>query len=141
VKAVTTGQQQALERHVQTCVRIARLGFGADVMRLALIRNGVSPAAARLIALSVTSSHAALREIEAGSASDATAVPVQREDRERARASRAAEYFLGRVVAFFWFGLIAVAGGLALGWAVGFEQGAADGFDWVRRSLERLSWR
>lgn len=127
-----------IERQVALCVKIAGLGFGPEVMRLALERNGVPPAAARLIALSVASSRAALTSIEAG----ALPVPaLTAQDRERRRAARAASRFLGRLLAFFWIGLVAVGGGLALGWIVGFERGAADGLDSVARALQTLFWR
>jgi hypothetical protein len=130
---------QELERQIELCVKIAGLGFGPDVMRLALQRKGVAPGAARLIALSVASSHAALRAIEAGAARVGPAAGEAKErDREQIRRSRAAGYFLGRMLAFFWFGLIAIGGGLALGWMVGFEYGAADGYDWMQRSIEQL---
>jgi hypothetical protein len=45
------------------------------------------------------------------------------------------------MAAFFWFGLVAIGGGLALEWMVGFERGAVDGFDSVARALEVLLWR
>lgn len=136
--AVVSTQQQALERRIELCVRIAGMGFGPDVMRLALTREGVPPEAARLIAFSVTRSHAALRAIEAGAAHGVSERAIAQRDRTQYHASRAAEYFLGRVAAFFWFGLVAIGGGMALGWMVGFEHGAADGYDWVRRSIEQL---
>ena len=135
------GRQRELERQVGLCVKIAGLGFGPEVMQLALKRNGVAPEAARLIALSVASSHAALRAIEAGTASTMPDREAMERDRERARAARAADYFLRKLAAFFWFGLIAIGGGLALGWMIGFENGAADGYDWAQRSIERLVWR
>ena len=135
-------RQQEIEGQIGLCVRIARLGFGPDVMRLALERKGVPPDAAKLIALSVTSSHAALRTIEAGASCGESAgrEPTER-DREQYRRSRAAGYFLGRMLVFFWFGLVADGGCLAVGWMVGFEYGAADGYDWMQRSIERLFWR
>ena len=45
------------------------------------------------------------------------------------------------MLAFLCFGLIAIAGGIALGWTVGFEHGVADGYDSALRSIERLFWR
>jgi len=139
--AVETARQRDLERQIELCVRIAGLGFGPDVMRLALERKGIPPTAAKLIALSVTSSHAALRAIEAGASHGESAGRERARDLEQYRRSRAASHFLGRMLAFFWFGLIAIGGGLALGWMVGFEYGAAEGYEWVQRSIERLFWR
>lgn len=140
--AVEALRQHELERQIELCVRIAGLGFGPDVMRLALVRKGVPPVVAKLIALSVTSSHAALRTIEAGAShSESAGRDAAERDREQYRRSRAAGYFLWRMLAFFWFGLIAIGGGIALGWMVGFEHGVADGYDWVQRSIERLFWR
>ena len=141
MEEVEAARQHDLESKIDLCVKIVRLGFGPDVMRLALERKGVTPGAARLIALSVTSSHAALRVIEAGASHRETSGRETARDREQYRRSRAASYFLGRMAAFFWFGLVAIGGGVALGWMVGFEYGAADGHDWVQRSMERLLWR
>ena len=142
MEKVETTRQHVLERQVELCVRIAGLGFGPDVMRLALERKGISAAAARLIALSVAGSHAALRTIEAGAVRGETAGRAAAErDQQQYRRSRAASYFLRRMLAFLCFGLIAIAGGIALGWTVGFEHGVADGYDSVQRSIERLFWR
>lgn len=136
-----TTRPNELERQVELCVRIAGLGFGPDVTRLALERKGVPPAAARLIALSVASSRAALSRIEAAPLrGDSSRVMTKREI-ENYRASRAARHFLGRVAAFFWFGVVAIGGGLALGWMAGFEHGAVDGYESVVRALAALIWR
>lgn len=132
MEATEAVRQHKLVRQIELCVRIAGLGFGPDVMRLALVQKGIPPAAARLIALTVTSSHAALRTIEAGALrGESASREVTERDREQYRRSRAASNFLGRMLAFFWFGLITIGGGLALGWMVGFENGAADGYDWI----------
>jgi hypothetical protein len=61
--------------------------------------------------------------------------------RQDARHLRAAERFIGNMAAFFWFGLVAIGGGLALGWIVGFEYGTASGLDSVARTLETLFQR
>lgn len=141
MEVVESARQRELERQIQLCVRIAGLGFGPEVMRLALVRKGVSAEAAALIALSVANSHAALRKIEAAAVPGESDRAMMVRDRERYRTSRAAEYFLRRIAALFWFGLVAIGGGMAFGWIVGFEHGAAEGYDWVRHSLERLLWR
>jgi len=130
-----------LERQIELCVRIAGLGFGPEVMRLALERKGIPPLAAKLIALSVASSRAALKKIEAVPLRGDASRAMTKWDLERYRASRAASHFLGRMAAFFWFGLVAIGGGLALGWMIGFERGAVDGYDAVVRLIETLSWR
>lgn len=90
-------RRQDLERQVELCVKIAGLGFGPEMMRLALERQGVPPAAARRL--------------------------------------------IGDVAAFFWFGLIAIGGGLALGWIVGFEYGTASGLDSMVCALGSLFQR
>jgi hypothetical protein len=136
-----SGPQRDLERQVGLCVKIGGLGFGPDVMRLALVREGVAPDTAKLIALSVARCRASLVAIEAGMEGGAPDRETVRPDHERYRASRASEYFLRRMAAFAWFGLIAVGGGVALGWAAGFDRGMAEGYDWVERSLDRLRWR
>jgi len=141
MRIAEAARQDELERQVELCVRIAGLGFGPEVMRLALERKGIPPPAARLIALSVASSRAALRKIEAEPLRGDSSRAMAKRDIERYRASRAASYFLGRMAAFFWFGLVAIGGGLALGWMAGFERGAVDGFDSVVRALETLFWR
>ena len=133
-----TARQNELERQVELCVRIAGLGFGPDVTRLALERKGVAPATARVIALSVASSRAALRRIEAAPLRGDSSRVTTKEDIERYRASRTARQFLGRVAAFFWFGVVATGGGLALGWMAGFEHGAADGYEAVVRAIAAL---
>jgi hypothetical protein len=136
-----TARHNELERQVELCVRIAGLGFGPEVTRLALERKGVPPAAARLIALSVASSRAALRKIEGEPLRGDAGRVMTKRDIEHYRASRAARHFLGRVAAFFWFGVVAIGGGLALGWMAGFEHGAVEGYESVVRALATLFWR
>lgn len=128
-------RRRELERQVELCVKIAGLGFGPEVTRLAMERQGVPPRAAQLIALSVATSRAALKGIEAGSP---RAVPAGTMSRQDVRYLRAFERFIGNLAAFFCFGLVAIGGGLALGWAVGFEHGAASGLDAVARAVASL---
>lgn len=136
-----TARHGELERQVELCAKIAALGFGPEVTSLALERKGVSPRVARLIALSVASSRAALKKIEADPLRGDSSRAMTKREIERYRAARAARYFLGRVAAFFWFGVIAIGGGLALGWMAGFEHGAVEGYDSAVRALESLFWR
>lgn len=132
-----SAKRQDLERQVELCVKIADLGFGPEVMRLALERRNVPPPAAQLIALSVAGSRAALTRIEAAPPAAQGRAPL----RQDLRQARAAGRLIGNVAAFFWFGLVAVGGGLALGWIVGFEYGTASGLDSVERALETLFQR
>ena len=127
-------RRQELERQVELCVKIAGLGFGPEVTRLAMERRGVPSDAAQLIALSVASSRAALTKIEEAS-HVATAATRAGQD---LRYLRAVDRFIGSMVSFFFFGLVAIGGGLVLGWAVGFEYGTASGLDAVGRALETL---
>ena len=126
-------RRQELERQVELCVKIAGLGFGPEVTRLAMERQGVPPRAAQLIALSVSTSRAALQRIEEGSSRPASAGTLSRKDLQYLRAI---ERLVGNLVAFVCFGLVAIGGGLVLGWAVGFEHGTASGLDAVVRALE-----
>ncbi|HKU71683.1 MAG TPA: hypothetical protein VJQ51_12680, partial [Burkholderiales bacterium] len=125
-------RRQELERQVELCVKIAGLGFGPEVTRLAMERQGVPPHAAQLIALSVATSRAALKRIEDGSLRPAPARTMPRRD---VQYLGAIERLIGNLVAFFFFGLVAIGGGLILGWAVGFEYGTASGLDSVERAL------
>src|SRR6476646_8393858 len=97
MQAAHAARHRELERQVELCVKIAGLGFGPEVTRLALERKGVPPSAARLIALSVASSRAALKEIEAEPLHGNSSRGIAKREIERYRASRAARYFLGRV--------------------------------------------
>ena len=128
-------RRQELEQQVELCVKIAALGFGPEVTRLAMERRGVPPQAAQLIALSVSTSRAALRRIEEIPPRTASARTMSRQD---VQYLRAVERFIGNLAAFACFGLVAIGGGLVLGWAVGFEYGAASGLDNVVRALESV---
>ena len=141
MQVAKTARHNELERQVELCVKISGLGFGPEVTRLALERKGVPAAAARLIALSIESSRAALKRIEAAPLRGDASRTMAKQEIERYRASRAARYFLRRVMAFFWFGVVAIGGGLALGWMAGFEHGAVDGYQSVMRAIETLLWR
>jgi hypothetical protein len=136
---VGAAQQDELKRHIELCVRLAALGCDAKVMRLALQRRGVAPAAADLIGLSIEGSQAALKAITAQARARRDDDEAKAQELAQLRAARAARHFLGRMAAFFWIGVIAVGGGAALGWSIGFSQGASDGFDWALRALERLA--
>ena len=130
-----TVESTELERQVELCVRIAGLGFGPEVTRLAMERRGVPPHAAQLIALSVATSRAVLKRIEDGSPRPASAGIPSRQD---LRSLRAIERLIGKFAAFVCFGLVAIGGGLVFGWAVGFEYGTASGLDAVARALGSL---
>jgi hypothetical protein len=131
-------RRQELERQVELCVKISGLGFGPEVTRLAMERRGVPPHAAHLIALSVATSRAALKRIEDGASRPVSARMTSRQD---VRTLRAIERLIGHLAAFVCFGLVAIGGGLVLGWAVGFEYGTASGLDAVVRTLESLLQR
>jgi hypothetical protein len=128
-------RRQELEHQVELCVKIAGLGFGPEVTRLAMERRGVPPHAAHLIALSVATSRAALKRIEHGAPRPVSAGTPSRRD---AQSLRAIEHLIGNLAAFVCFGLLATGGGLVLGWAVGFEYGTASGLDAVVRALESV---
>ena len=128
-------RRQELEHQVELCVKIAGLGFGPEVTRLAMERRGVPPHAAHLIALSVATSRAALKRIEHGAPRPVSARTPSRRD---AQSLRAIEHLIGNLAAFVCFGLLATGGGLVLGWAVGFEYGTASGLDAVVRALESV---
>ena len=130
-----TVESTELEQQVELCVKIAGLGFGPEVTRLAMERRGVPPHAAQLIALSVATSRAALKRIEVESPRPVSTGMPPRQD---SQSLRAIERFIGKFVAFVCFGLFAIGGGLVLGWAVGFEYGTASGLDAVARALESL---
>lgn len=128
-------RRQELEHQVELCVKIAGLGFGPEVTRLAMERRGVPHNAARLIALSVETSRAALKRIEAAAPRMGSAATASPQD---LRYLRAVDRMIGNLAAFFCFGVVAIGGGLALGWAIGFEYGTASGLDAVARALETL---
>ena len=131
-------RRRELERQVELCVKIAGLGFGPEVTRLAMERQGVPPHAAQLIALSVATSRAALKRIEEASPRSAPARAMPRRDLQYLRAI---EGLIGNIAAFVCFGLVAIGGGLVVGWAVGFEYGTASGLDAAVRALETLLQR
>lgn len=119
--------------------RIARKGYGEPVIELALRRKGIAGEAARLVAVSVVSCHAAIvaAEERAAGARQLPSDAPRRNDADRC-AAKAARLALAKIMSFLVFVVAGAGGGAILGWDFGFNRGVEDGFEWIVRVAQGL---
>ena len=124
---------------VALSAQIARRGYGEAVIEMALRRKGLPRETARLMAVSVVGSHAAITTAEAAAklAPSRAATAGNGNDID-ARAARAASLALSKLASFLLFIVASIGVGVLLGWSIGFSLGVEDGFDWMTRTIDRV---
>ena len=133
-------QREAGMRDLVTLsAQIARRGYGEAVIEMALRRKGLPRETARLMAVSVVGSHAAIATAEAAAklAPSKASIAANGNDID-ARAARAASLALAKLVNFLLFIVGGIGVGALLGWSIGFSLGVEDGFDSFARTIEQL---
>ena len=119
--------------------QIARRGYGEAVIEMALRRKGLPREAARLMAVSVVGSQAAIAVAEAAAKLAPAKAPIAGNGNDiDARAARAARLALAKLANFLLFIVAGIGVGVLLGWSIGFSLGVEDGFDSIARTFDRL---